>query len=310
MTAAMGLPDGIGGLVAAAIDAYGRSEPRTAQSVAGILGPSDLGFCRMKAALMTAGRPQSDSRPILAAQMGTAFHAYAGAALKATFPEWHIEEKRVTARFPNGAEVSGTPDIVTDNAVIDIKTCDGVSEYRRLGPTLNHRYQRHTYAMGAIAEGWLDPSEPIIVGNLYFDRRGKDAPLWLWEHFDESLTAEIDSWLSDVIYAVAHNEEASRDIPAPVCEVICEHFTTCRGSLPSQANDVVTDERLIQLAAMYAEGREQRKAADEMMRVARSGLAGVNGMAGKWQVRWNEIVSETTGEITQRLDVRRARRRQ
>ena len=49
------------------------------------------------------------------------------------------------------------------------------------------------------------------------------------------LTDEIDSWVGDVIYAVKNNEDASRDIPAAVCERICSHFTACRGAL--ETND-------------------------------------------------------------------------
>ena len=307
-------PDLLGPVIADAIRAYGLASPRTQQSQAGVIGPSDLGFCRMKAALMLTGHGQSDARSIWAAQHGTAWHEYIKTALSERFPDWRIDAERVTATFPNGAEVSGTPDLVTLsedwNAVVDAKTCDGVADYARLGATQNHRFQRHTYAMGAIAKGWLDPTRPIIVGNLYFDRRGKDQPLWLWEYMDDALTIEIDSWLSDVIYAAAHGEEASRDIPAPVCEIICEHFSTCRGGLPMQESQVYDDPRIIDMANMYDEGRAMKKQGDELMRIGRRELYDVNGIAGEWQIRWNEVVNQTTGEVSTRLDVRRMRRRQ
>lgn len=302
-------PDLMGAMVTEAIEAFGRSEPRTQQSWSGIIGPSDLGFCRMKAALMTKGVPQSDSRPILAAQMGTGFHEYAGKALRSYFPDWIVDNRRITATFPSGAVVTGTPDIVTPNGVFDIKTCDGVADYVRNGPSLSHRYQRHTYGLAAIQEGILPADQPVFVGNIYFDRRGKDAPHVNWEWFDEGLTSEIDSWITDVIYAVKHDVEASRDVPAAVCERICEHFTVCRGGLPMTESVPILDDELVLSAEMYVEGRELKAKGTEMMRVARNNLFGVNGATLDYQVRWVDEVDPETGEVKTRIDVRRLRRR-
>ena len=58
--------------LADAIDGYGRNTPRSMQSKQGIMGPSDLGFCRSKAALMTKGVEQTDETPINSAQIGRA----------------------------------------------------------------------------------------------------------------------------------------------------------------------------------------------------------------------------------------------
>jgi hypothetical protein len=58
-------------------------------------------------------------------------------------------------------------------------------------------------------------SKPVWVGNIYFDRSGKEPkPMVFIEEMDPMLTDEIDSWVQDVIYAVKNNEDASRDIPA------------------------------------------------------------------------------------------------
>ena len=67
----------------AILKAYGESSDRTQQSEAGILGPSNLGFCRQQAVLMTRGVPQSDSTRILPAQIGTAIHSYLADAFTA-----------------------------------------------------------------------------------------------------------------------------------------------------------------------------------------------------------------------------------
>lgn len=307
--------DILGPLVAAAIKAYSDGSSRSLQSAAGIIGPSDLGFCRQKATLMTRGVEQSDSKPTAAAQIGTAIHTYAGEALRAMFPHWIVDDHKVTATFPSGAQVSGTPDIIAPdyNALIDIKTVDGFAWVKREGTSLNHRYQRHTYALGAIQEGLLDDSKPLFVGNLYIDRSGKEPePLLLIEPFDPSLTDEIDSWIGDVIYAAKHGEDASRDIPSPVCEKICEYFTVCRGGLEvHEGGEFIEDPDLKAAIRMYVEGRDMEKEGSKLKREASTRLAGVNGSDGEWQVRWVSVAPTTVQAFEKqgfdRLDVRKMR---
>jgi hypothetical protein len=196
-----------------ALHAAVMGEGRSLQSQQGILGPSDIGFCRQKAVLMTRGTQATDSRSLWAATVGTALHKHVENLLKPIFPEWIFPQKKVTATLPNGSEISGTPDIVVPewNAVLDLKTVDGFEWVKRSGTSINHKYQRHLYAMGAIAEGWLDDSKPIKVGNVYLDRSGKiSTPLVTLDDFDDYLSTEIAEWVNDVIYAVKNNEDASR----------------------------------------------------------------------------------------------------
>lgn len=308
--------DTLGPLLTAAIKAYGEGSDRSMQSAEGIIGPSDLGFCRNKAALMTRGVEQSDSTSIAAAQIGTAIHAYVADALRSMFPTWIIDERRVTATFPSGYEVSGTPDIIIPefNAIIDVKTVDGFEWVKRTGTSLNHKMQRHTYALGAIAEGLLDGDKTVYVGNFYIDRSGKEVePLFIIEEMDDSLTQEIDSWISDVIYAVKNGEDASRDIPAPICEKICSHFTTCRGGLPvAEGQEFIDSPVLIEALHMYVEARDAAKDAEAQKRAAQNILAGVNGTDGEYQIRWTHINATTVAASErpayERMDVRRVKR--
>lgn len=307
-------------LLPAVIKAYGEGSDRTIQSEAGIIGPSDLGFCRQKAALMTKGVPQSDSRSIAAAQIGTAIHEYVAKALREFFPDWIVDDKRVTATFPSGVKVSGTPDIIAPdyNAIIDVKTVDGFEYVRRSGTSGNHRYQRHTYALGAIQEGWLDDTRTVYVGNLYIDRSGKEAvPLLLLEEYDPSLTDEIDAWIDDVLYAVKNDEDASQDIAAPVCEKICAYYSVCRGGmLPvEEGQDVITDEGLLTALEMYIEGRELEKRAKSMKSEGQAMLADITGV-GKvgdktYQIRWTNVNSSLIEAYERasyaRMDVRAVR---
>jgi hypothetical protein len=303
-------------VIAQAIDAGSRGSARSVQSAEGIIGPSDLGFCRNKAALMTKGVAQSDSKSLWAASVGTAIHEYIGAILREMFPDWIVDSQRVTATFPSGAEVSGTPVLIVPewNALLDAKTVDGFAWVKRNGTSQNHKFQRHTYALGAIQAGLLDESKPIYVGNIYLDRSGKEKePYVTLEPFDPTLTDQVDTWISDVIYAVKHDEEASKDIAPAVCEQICEFFTVCRGNLPDTHDPMlILEGEQRDAIRMYVEARDMAKEADKMKRAAQARLVGVEGSDGEWQVRWTHIpeseVSAFRKQGYDRMDIRKVRK--
>ena len=304
----------------AALVSYMDNSARSVQASEGRLGPSDIGFCRQKAALMVKGVEQTDAPPKWAAAVGTAIHNYVEAAIKEMFPDWlvgSIDQVRVTATLPSGGEISGHPDIVIPdrNTVLDIKTVDGFQWVKREGTSQQHKYQRHLYAMGCLAAGMFDKTKPVYVGNVYFDRSGKQAqPLVIVEELDPMLTDEIDSWVGDVIYAVKNGEDASRDIPAAVCERICSHFTACRGSLETyEGGELIMDGELLTAVDMYTEARNMEKTAKQMKDEASARLAGVNGSTGQWQVRWVEVQPSRVESFEKngysRLDIRKARAR-
>jgi hypothetical protein len=306
--------DDIAGLLTTALKAHSDSTPRSVQSAEGRLGPSDIGWCRNKAALMTKGVAKTDSRSVAAASIGTAVHDYVFAALRPFFPDWLIEDVRVTATLPCGAEISGSPDIVIPswNMVLDLKTVDGYEKVRRFGVSQNHKYQRHLYAMGAIAAGLIDGDRPVYVGNVYVDRSGQETePLVILDEMDVLLTDEIDRWVSDVIYAVQHGEDAARDIAAPVCESICEFYTACRGDLPVSENEFIDLPDIRDAVTMFVEAREQEAAAKKAKEQAKSVLSGLNGIANGYQIRTTFIpeseVPGFTRRASERLDVRRVR---
>ena len=305
--------------IQAALTAHMDNSARTVQSDEGRLGPSDIGFCRQKAALMTRGIEATDSNPKWAAAVGTAVHTYVEAALKEMFPTWlmgSIDDVTVTATLPSGATISGHPDIVIpeDNTVLDIKTVDGFQWIKREGTSQQHKYQRHLYAMGCIAAGLFDKTKPVYVGNVYFDRSGKEpVPMVFVEELDPTLTDEIDGWITDVIYAVTNKEDASRDIPSAVCEKICSHFTACRGGLQSNnEGDQIVDNDLVSAVEMYVEGRSMEKTAKQMKDEAVSILAGINGATQNWQVRWVNVQPSRVDSFEKqgysRLDIRKVRK--
>lgn len=309
-----------GALIQAAIRAHSDGSERSLQSDAGILGPSDIGFCRQKAALMTRGVEPTDSTPIMAAAIGTAVHNYVEAAIKAMFPDWlvgSLDQITVTATLPSGAQISGHPDILipADNTLLDLKTKDGLQWVIREGASQANKYQRHLYIMGAIAGGYLDPSKPIYVGNAFIDRSGKEERVITdTAEWDPMLTDEIDAWVTDVIYAVKNNEDASRDLPAAVCERICSHFTACRGSLEThEGGELITDSELLAAVDMYTLARSMEKEAKQMKDEASSRLHGINGSTGAWQVRWVDVQSSRVESFEKqgysRLDIRKQRSR-
>ena len=306
-------------LFSTALRNYMDGSARSIQSADGILGPSDIGFCRQKANLMIKGVPQTDIVPKWSAAVGTSVHNYVEAALKESYPDWllgSIDHIEVTATLPSGAEIKGHPDVVVQasNAVLDIKTVDGFQWIKREGTSQQHKYQRHLYAMGLIQAGLLDDSKPVLVGNVYFDRSGKEPePYVVVEEMDPTLTDEIDSWVTDVIYAVRNNEDASRDIPAAVCEKICTHFTACRGSLEvHEGGELIEDKETVAAINMYVEGRDLSKQADQIKREAQSRLVGINGTDGRYQVRWVEVSPSVVQSFEKdgymRLDIRKVRK--
>lgn len=306
-------------LITTALKQHMDGSARSIQASEGILGPSDIGFCRQKAALMTKGVAATDDPPKWAAAVGTALHNYIEAALKDQYPDWlvgSIDNITVTATLPSGPEISGHPDIVVpaSNAVLDIKTVDGFEWVKREGTSRAHKYQRHLYAMGLIQAGILNDNHPVLVGNIYFDRSGKQPePLVLVEEMDPTLTAEIDSWVQDVIYAVTHNEDASRDVPAAVCERICSHFTACRGALETiDGGEVIEDPELLSAVTMYVEAREAKKEAEAQQKAAQAILNGVNGSTGDYQVRWVDVAPTTVESFEKsgyrRMDIRKVRK--
>lgn len=297
-----------------ALDNYDRSATRTMQSREGILGPSDIGFCRQKAVLVTRQVTPTDEVSHWAANVGTAIHNYVEAALKATHPDWlmgSIDNITVTAELPSGAKISGHPDIVIphENTVLDIKTVDGFEWVRRNGTSDSHKYQRHLYALGCEQAGLFDTDNKTYVGNVYFDRSGKEKDfLIVIDEYDPLLTREIDSWVSDVIYAVRHGEDSARDVAAAVCQRICEFFTVCRGGLAvNDGGDVITDEYLLSAIDMYVEGRDRENEGKRMKSEAKDRLQGVNGASPTHQVRWVTVnpaqVAAFERPASTRLDV-------
>lgn len=293
----------LGELIRVSIAAYGQNSARSQQSSQGHIGMSDLGFCRQKALLMLKGVPQSDPDNVYAAQVGTAIHDYYAAALQAMFPDWLIEKERLCARFPGGYEVWGTPDWIVPpyNAIVDLKSVDGLQKIMSYGISQSQRFQRHGYAKAALQAGLLDPDKPVWVANYFVDRsaRSKDS-FFTFELYDPTLDNEINEWIDDVVYAARSGEDASRDIPSVVCSTICSHYTACRGGLEvHEGSEVIDDPETLAYVDLVVTGKAMRKEGESRYDEGRAHLVGINGVTPTHQIRWVEVGSKGT----MRLDV-------
>jgi hypothetical protein len=312
-------PIAIGYLIGAALRRADESRPRSAQKAAGILGPSDMGFCRERARLVAKGTAPSDVTNGWASMLGNVIGTMVEDAIADTFPDWILGNKqgiRVTATLRNGAEISGTPDLIVPewNAVLDIKTKDGFAMVKREPWSDSYRFQTWCYVRGAVEAGVLDGTAPLYQGLIFVDRSGKIAdPYVVVQELDPQIEDEINLWVEDVIYALTHDEPASLDVAAPVCEQICEFFTVCRGALPMREADQITDPAMVDAVRAYVEGRDMTKEGARLKEEATELLAGVNGTTGEYDVRWVKVGSsfiparEREGYL--RLDVRKTRRR-
>lgn len=308
-------------LITKALASFDNRSSRSLQSDKGILGPSDIGFCRNKARLTTIQQEQTDHPPKWAAAVGTALHTYIEAALKASYPDWKVgsqDDIRCVATLPNGTAISGTPDIVIpeNNTIIDIKTVNGFAWIKRNGPSESNKYQRYLYALGLAQNKDLDGTKPITVGNIYFDRSGKETePILFTEEimvFEDPIAKEIEQWVSDVVYAVKNNEEASKDVAPAVCEKICEFFTACRGGLDvNDGQELIRDSSLLDAIDAYLEGREMEKQGKALKSEASARLEGTTGLTSDFQVRWVTVNPSTMKEHQRagydRLDIRKKR---
>jgi len=301
----------VGGMIG---DALALAQARSSRSLQTRIGASELGWCRQQTALKVRDIQPSDSKTMWAAYVGTALHTAVFDDLRPIFPDWIIEAAEVAYTFPCGAEIVGHPDLIIPewNVCLDLKTVDGLESVKRYGTSQSHKFQRWTYTAGAVKAGLLDGDKPLYYGNVYIDRSGREArPHVVIEEFDPTLEAEIDEWLTDVIYAVQHGEDAHRDLAAPVCESICAYYTVCRGSLPVGENEIIDSPEIRQAVEQFVTARDEEKTAKRLKDEARTVLTGLNGVAGGYQIRTTEIpesdVPGFTRAASTRLDVRKVR---
>lgn len=275
-----------------------KARPRAQAKASGLIGPSSIGFCREHALFTLQETEPSDpeNEHKWAAIEGTVLGDAIEKAVRLDHPEWrfpNLEGLSFPVQLHNGASLNCNPDIIaTDwNAVIDIKTKNGLGEPGKDPWPQGYDYQTWLYVKGAVQNGLLDGTRPLWQILWYIDR-ADDRDFWVlptvkeWTPLNEDPICE---WIDDVIYAARHNERASQDIPAPVCAMICEHFGNCRGTLPAEEMRLITEPYYLEAIEWYEEARQAAQDAEALRKAARLRLLGQTGTTGTYQVRTTEI---------------------
>jgi hypothetical protein len=282
-----------------AIQNASNSTARSMQQQGHMLGVSNLGHCRNYAALMMKQVPFSDKRDKTAAFFGTVAGAAIEAQLKLDHPDWKFQED-LFFPLPSGGGTDAHPDIVIPfsaqnieagfyQGILDGKSKAELETIKKTGPSQQQIYQIHGYAKAAIEAGLLNPDHPIIVGDVFFDRSGKDViPYGVMHLYSEDVITFIDEWVNDVKYAVMHGEDASRDMPREWCWSYCEYATACRGG-DTDVEGLIESPDIIAAVEMWEEAKELKAQAKKKETAFKRTLDGVSGSTGTYNIRWTEV---------------------
>jgi hypothetical protein len=243
--------------------------------------------------------PFSDKRDKTAAFFGTVAGAAIEAQLQIDHPDWLFQQD-LFFPLPSGGGTDAHPDIIIPftaqdigagfyQGILDGKSKAELETIRKTGPSQQQIYQIHGYAKAAIEAGLLDPDHPIIVGDVFFDRSGKDViPYAVMHLYSEDVITFIDEWVNDVKYAVMHNEDASRDMPREWCWSYCEYATACRGH-DTDVEGLLEDPDIIAAVAMYQEAAELKRQVRKKEAAYKRTLEGVSGSTGTHNIRWTTV---------------------
>lgn len=309
----------VAGEVYQAIQAYTTGDARSQQAQRYQVGCSDLGFCSERTRRMLTNDDPEDT-DMLAAFIGTAIGDHAERALKIAWPDALIQPQ-VILNLTDGQRVyaiPGHPDVVRPaGMLLDVKTSRGLSVVARTGFTERQkRFQRHGYAKACHDAGLFDvPLAEVLVGNVWIDRSADDKePLVRLEPFDPDVIFEMTEWLTEVIWAFTHNQEAAKEPPREMCAKTCGFFGTCR-AFDTDVEGLLTAENVIAALEQYREGLDLTRTGEKMKDQAKAELRNVSGFAlldgERWALRWTTInetvVPETVRRGYDRLDVRKVK---
>lgn len=292
------------------------STARSKQQQDMYLGMSSLGHCKQYAALMMKQTPFSDDRDKTAAFFGTIAGEAIEKQLQIDHPTWRTQVKlampldRLTVPLQGEMEVPGTCDILIPwegsatveqfnasladdydgdpvyiQGIWDGKSKAELETIRKFGPNRQQIYQLHGYTKGAIEAGLLNPEHPIVIGDVFFDRSGRDViPYGVFHLYSDNVVTFINEWVNDVIYAVLHNQDAEREMPRDWCANWCEYYSVCRGT-DTDVSGLIEDPEVIQAATLYRHYTKQETAAKKAKDLLKPKLEGVSGSTGTLLVR-------------------------
>lgn len=152
----------------------------------------------------------------------------------------------------------------------------------------------------------LDPSKPIWISDVYFDRSGAqhEAYSFGW-WFDRNVLLEIDDWITDTKYAVITNQDAMKEKPREWCWSWCEYATLCRGN-DTDVEGLITDPEVLASVDLYAEGLKMSAEGEKKKKVAKLTIPErLSGSTGTHNVRWVEIGPTVLADGTERSGYRK-----
>jgi hypothetical protein len=281
-----------------AIIQFGNTSQRSLQSKQHVLGVSDIGGCREFVRRMILNEPFSDevNEYALASFVGHAVGEYAERAVMAVL-EGGQRQLTVSIALENGVVLHGHPDLVLPDMCIDFKTVDGLAVVKK-GSKSQHHWQVILYTAALIKDGTLP--ENALCALVYLDRSGKEVRphVEVWR-YDPTLLEPIVEWVDDVLYAVGHDEEASKDKPREFCWAACPYVTDCRGG-DTDVTGLITDEEQLLAVKAYKDASGRFKAAKRDRDTASDALRGVNGSTGEDVVRWVNVPEQTIEAFNRR----------
>ena len=293
------LEEAFSGLVYQAIQDASNGTDRSKQQQDYRLGPSNIGHCRQYAKYLVEQTAPTDPRDVTAAFYGTVLGDAIEKQLAKDYPNW-LYQAELVFHIPSGGEMDAHPDVVIPDeyateqypqGILDLKSRAELESIKRYGRSQQQEFQLHQYASAAIDAGLLDPSKPIYLTNVWFDRSAKDEkqqPYSITTEYDPAMLMAIDEWINDVKYAVMHQEDASRDKPREFCWNWCEYATLCRGT-DTDVEGLLTDEAVLAAVEMKREASALESRAKQLKNAAQIALKGVNGSTGTHTVRWVEV---------------------
>ncbi len=282
---------------------------RSRQAADHMLGVSDVGGCREYVRRMITQEPWTDEQvSVLPAFVGTWIGS--GVETEVGKRDGVQVQVPVTVTLPNsGLTLRGTADIVEPTGVIDTKSVDGLGTVRNAGPSDQHWFQVTLYYAGLLQAGVLP--EGGTVSLVYLDRSGREEGVVVFtEQYSPARLTAAEDWLEDVLYAVRHSEEASKDKPRSWCWACCPYATACRSG-DTDVEGLIEDPIIQNAIDVLLEAKALKAAAEKDIKSAQSVLANVEGSTGTHTVRWVQVNGSTftvNKAPSKRLDVKPVRR--
>jgi len=179
---------------------------------------------------------------------------------------------------------------------------------KKSGPSRQQIFQVHAYAKAAIAKGLLNPDYPILVGDVFFDRSGKDVtPHAVFHVYSEDVIGFIDDWINDVKYAVLNGQEAEKDMSRDWCWNWCEYASVCRG-FDTDVSGLIEDREALASVDRYREAQAMVTQGEKIKKALKPTLENISGSTGTHTVRWIEIgeaeMKGYTRAAYKKLDIR------